>query len=509
MPIRSFQPLRIATIILPSIVLLLFPLRLLADAPAGYYDSAAGMTGSALHQALHNIIKDHTRYPYTDTSTDTWDILEAAHEDPDNSSNILDVYKNESYPKTDHTNWNREHCWPKSYGFYVDGSCNYPYTDCHHLIASNEGYNSARGNRVLANCPSGCTQYPITGFPTMANWGQGSGSTGSWEVWPNRRGDVARALFYMDVRYEGGTHGVTGCPEPDLILTDNRDLIVSNTSSNYSPAYMGLLSTLLQWHIEDPVDDRERAKNDIVYSFQGNRNPFVDHPEWVCEIWGGVACTGLPTPTTLSAGDIVILGLNSDTGTKGFAWAPLVPIVATTHVVFTDSGWYAAGGFRANEGCLVWTAPTDIAAGTVLTYYSDTGATSGDYVRNDSYGCGSGGLNFSTSGDQLLVFQGPASSPTFITAMDNNAADYAWDADCTSANNSAIPSGLVNGTTAFAIRHYDNWQYTGPRGQSTPAAVRADVFNTANWTYNDTAPFTFNTTSFSSVPVGLDWFIVE
>jgi endonuclease I len=87
-------------------------------------------------------------------------------------------------------------------------------------------------------------------------------------------------MFYMDVRYEGGTHGVTGVAEPNLILTDNASLI-TQSSGNASVAYMGLLATLLQWHAADPVDDRERLRNETVFNYQGNRNPFVDHPEWV------------------------------------------------------------------------------------------------------------------------------------------------------------------------------------------------------------------------------------
>jgi len=73
-------------------------------------------------------------------------------------------------------------------------------------------------------------------------------------------------------------HGITGYPEPNLQLTDDSTLI---QPVNNGDAYMGLLSVLLQWHQQDPVDNIERTRNDVVFSFQGNRNPFVDHPEWV------------------------------------------------------------------------------------------------------------------------------------------------------------------------------------------------------------------------------------
>jgi hypothetical protein len=96
----------------------------------------------------------------------------------------------------------------------------------------------------------------------------------------------------MDLRYDGGIHGVTGANEPDLILTDNESLIdASNTGNNESVAYMGMLSVLLQWHGEDPVDDVERARNNVVFSYQDNRNPFIDHPEWVDCLYNDVCGT--------------------------------------------------------------------------------------------------------------------------------------------------------------------------------------------------------------------------
>ncbi|RMF77376.1 MAG: endonuclease I, partial [Planctomycetota bacterium] len=125
-----------------------------ADAPPGYYDTVDTTDATTLRVTLHAIIQDHTRYPYTSSSTDTWDILELADEDPANASNILDLYRNASYPKAGggNTNYNREHSWPKSYGFPNDNSSNYPYTDCHHLFLCDSGYNSSRSNKPYRYC---------------------------------------------------------------------------------------------------------------------------------------------------------------------------------------------------------------------------------------------------------------------------------------------------------------------------------------------------------------------
>jgi endonuclease I len=283
------------------LALVLFSSSATAQIPPGYYDSVDTGSPAAMRSTLHAVIDDHQRYPYTSSATDTWDILELAQQDPSNSSRILDIYKNESYPK--HTggnsDYNREHSWPKSFGFPDDGGTNYPYTDCHVLFLCNDSYNSSRGNKPFRVCQSSDSEKTTAFnngagggsgiFPGNSNWTEGSGPTGRWQVWNTRKGDIARAMLYMDVRYEGGSHNVTGASEPNLILTDDTNSIAgSSTGSNESVAYMGELSVILQWHLEDPVDDFERNANDVIYSFQGNRNPFVDHPEWVDCLFNGV-----------------------------------------------------------------------------------------------------------------------------------------------------------------------------------------------------------------------------
>jgi endonuclease I len=262
--------------------------------PTGYYSTIDTSSSSALRSSLHSTIDDHQRYPYTSSGTDTWDILEAAQEHPNNSNLILDIYRNEDYSKQGGGNsfYNREHSWPNSYGFPDDGGGNYPYTDCHVLFLCDIGYNNSRGNKPFRYCSSSCTEETTASnngqgggsgsYPGQSNWVSSQGSLGTWETWTERRGDIARAQLYMDVRYEGGNHSGTGHWEPNLILTNNEALIASSaTGNNETVAYMGMLQALLQWHLEDPVDDYERTRNDVVFSYQGNRNPFVDHPEWV------------------------------------------------------------------------------------------------------------------------------------------------------------------------------------------------------------------------------------
>ncbi|MDX2472204.1 MAG: endonuclease [Candidatus Krumholzibacteria bacterium] len=341
-------------------------------APAGYYSTADETNSATLRATLHAIIDDHTRIPYTSSSTDTWNVLEEADQDPNDTSHVLDIYLNASYQKwgAGNTDYNREHSWAKSYGFPNDGSTNYPYTDCHHLFICNDSRNSSRSNK-----PYGTTGGSGSEYVTEANNGVGGGAgaypgwsnwanTTYWETWWDRRGDVARALFYMDVRYEGGTHGVTGVSEPDLILTDNLSLIQnSNTGSNESTAYMGLLAVLVQWHLDDPVDAKEMAHTDAVYNYQGNRNPFVDHPEWVDCIFNGTCGGGgggdttppaAPTGFTATAGD----------GSIDLNWG--------------DNAEGDLAGYTVYRGTTA-TGPYNSVNGTLLSVsqYTDSGLTNG------------------------------------------------------------------------------------------------------------------------------------
>ena len=266
-----------------------------AEAPSGYYDSADTSTAVSLRGSLHQIIDDHKRFPYSDEKTDTWDILEQADQDPDNANNVIDVYRNESYTKhgAGNDDYNREHSWPKSYGFPKDNVNNYPFTDAHHLFISHDDYNSSRNDKPFDSCSSGCSEKTTVynnvrgGGGGESNLNSDNGTERRWQTWIGRRGDVARALMYMAVRYEGGNHA-SGAGEPDLILTDDRTLMVSSqTKVNIDVAYMGLKSVLLQWHKEDPVDEFEHRRNDVIYGYQGNRNPFIDHPEYVSCVFEG------------------------------------------------------------------------------------------------------------------------------------------------------------------------------------------------------------------------------
>jgi len=260
-----------------------------------YYGIVNTGSPDQLRCSLHVLIRNHTVYPYSGSGTNTWTILEAAQTNAAHPNQIIDVYRNRYYTaQSDRAGtgsgltYNREHTWPNSLGFPSTtgdlGLANAPYTDTHMLYLSDTQWNADRGNKPYANCASNCGERVTESndgfgggsgaYPGNSNWTD----AGSFETWNHRKGDVARAVMYMAIRYEGGVDS-RGQHEPDLELTDDRSKIVG-TSDFSHPAYMGLLTDLLAWNAADPPDDEERARDEVIYQFQGNRNPFVDHPEW-------------------------------------------------------------------------------------------------------------------------------------------------------------------------------------------------------------------------------------
>lgn len=263
-----------------------------------YYNGVDTSTPAQLLCTLHTKIRGHTAYPYSGSGTSTWTILELAEAAPNDPNKILDVYRNRLYNRgSDRAGtgggitYNREHTWPNSLGFPGTtgnlGLPNAPYTDTHMLHLSDTAYNSTRSNYPYANCTSAASCREETTevnagfgggsgvFPGNSNWS----NNGSYQVWNHTKGNMARAVMYMAVRYHGGVDPASGQNEPILRLTDNRGQITGTNNFN-TPAYMGLLTTLLEWHQADPPDAAEVARNAVIQSFQGNRNPFVDHPEW-------------------------------------------------------------------------------------------------------------------------------------------------------------------------------------------------------------------------------------
>ncbi|MFB4426710.1 endonuclease I family protein [Streptomyces sp. QL37] len=224
-----------------------------------YYQDALGRTGAALKSSLHSIISEQTTLSYSQV----WDALKATDEDPANSSNVILLYTGRSQSKSENGggtgDWNREHVWAKSHGDF--GTATGPGTDIHHLRPEDVQVNSTRGNKDFDNGGSA-----VSGAP--GNYTDGD----SFEPRDAVKGDVARMILYMAVRYEGDDSFA--------------DLEPNDSVSNGSAPNIGRLSVLKQWSQEDPPDSFEQNRNEVIFDrFQHNRNPFIDHPEWVEAIW--------------------------------------------------------------------------------------------------------------------------------------------------------------------------------------------------------------------------------
>jgi hypothetical protein len=154
--------------------------------------------------------------------------------------------------------------WPKSHGFPDQDDI--AYTDVHNLKPCDRSVNSSRGTKDFDN-----------GGSQHAEATECFNDSDSWEPGDSVKGDIARIVFYMVVRYDPGyDHN-----------NDAFDLeLVDYTTPNNTDPILGKLSSLLQWHTDDPVDDYEINRNSVIYSYQENRNPFIDHPNLVNFIWG-------------------------------------------------------------------------------------------------------------------------------------------------------------------------------------------------------------------------------
>jgi len=282
-----------------------------AQAPAGYYDGTAGLTGYALKSKIHDIISaKNINWNYSDLTNyyNQTDLDKYYDYGPSNTTILLDIYSEiptgpDAYEYTsaniigsasaEGQGWNREHMMPQS-TFYS----NYPmYSDLFYVVPTD-----ARINQLRSNYPYGIAgstiYYTFTNTSKIGNCAiPGMTYTGRvYEPINEFKGDVARNLLYFAVRYEGklGTFNFNNNTNP---ASDTNPLDGTEERA-FDPAYIAML---LQWNQQDPVSQREIDRNNEVYAIQKNRNPFIDNPAWVNAIWGQTPDTVAPqTPTNLT-----------------------------------------------------------------------------------------------------------------------------------------------------------------------------------------------------------------
>jgi len=226
------------------------------QAPDGYYAAAGDLIGTDLKAALHERIRGHRVLTYGNGGTvPALRVLDAM---PDDLTQVRLLYwgtgRSAANYGGNNGQWNHEHCWPRSYGIGESGPGN---ADLFNLRPCDVAVNSERANFYFAEIDGGT---PAVQAPLCRK------TSSQWMPRPEEKGDLARAMFYMAVRYEGGE------ATADLELSDT-----PKSSANR----FGHLSDLLRWHREDPVDEEERRRNHLIYTdYQFNRNPFVDDPDY-------------------------------------------------------------------------------------------------------------------------------------------------------------------------------------------------------------------------------------
>lgn len=275
-----------------------------AQIPTGYYNTATG-TGYTLKTQLFNKIKGHTNNSYGGL----WITYSTSDRDSfyENDNSILDIYSEKPLASDPYVYqystsqcgvyvaegscYNREHIIPQS----VFGSASPMYEDAHFVIPADGYVNGMRSNHPHGNVAT-------------ATWTSQNGSkrgtsavigyTGTvFEPIDEFKGDIARIYFYFATRYENLVANYSSFP-------------MFNGTSNQVFA-TPFLNMLIAWHNQDPVSSREITRNNAIYLRQNNRNPYIDHPEYVGMIWGSINDTQTPTaPTNLTASSISNQSMN-------------------------------------------------------------------------------------------------------------------------------------------------------------------------------------------------------
>ncbi|MFQ3213462.1 MAG: endonuclease I [Marivirga sp.] len=278
---------------------LFISLNTLGQIPSDYYASATDKTAYELKTTLSFIIDNHNSrgysalwdlYPVADTRADgfVWDIY----------SNCDLIFGTDQDPGSGGTDfcdkYNREHTFPQSWF----NSASTPRSDAHMVLPTDKKMNSERGN-----LPYGETNGSEISSEDGNGAKKGSNTTNGYsgtifEPADEFKGDIARIYFYMATRYE---------VDIDAWDTNSTEAAIVLNGTNSQVYEDWALNMLINWHQNDPVSEKEINRNEAVYDFQGNRNPFIDHPEWVTCIWQN-DCGDTETPTAAASVSVINFG---------------------------------------------------------------------------------------------------------------------------------------------------------------------------------------------------------
>lgn len=343
------------------LLLVLFGITLQAQIPSGYYDDANNQSGDNLKIALHNIIKNHQVVSYAGLL----DVF--AYTDCDANQKIWDIYSNYHFALTANCGsykkegdcWNREHTWPQSWFNEKNG----PKSDLFHVYPTDGYVNNRR-----SNYPYGEVNKPTYTSGNGSKLGPcvTSGYSGTvFEPIDEYKGDIARSYFYMSVRYYSEDSGWG-----------------SSGMTNKSEILPWAMTMLLRWSDEDPVSEKEIARNNAVYGYQGNRNPFIDHPEYARMIWDpnyipatafnityatGLSHGSVSGPATASEGSTVSITATPNAGYQVSSYNVYKTGSPSTTVTVSSNGTFTMPGYAVTVSAsfVQNTTQYHIALGTV------------------------------------------------------------------------------------------------------------------------------------------------
>ncbi|MCM1520702.1 MAG: endonuclease [Lachnoclostridium sp.] len=255
-----------------------------AQIPTGYYDRLNNKCGADLKNAAFEIINPHTEISSYSDLPQYFQVTDVHPE----SNQWWDMYSNIPLYAPNFRGLNREHSLPKSWwGGYTDIPA---YIDLNHLYPSEQAANSAKSNYPLGAVSLASFNNGLVKVGTPVA-GQGGGANKVFEPADEYKGDFARTYFYMATCYQNLTWKYTY-------------MLQNNLYPSLQPWAMNML---LRWAEEDPVSEKEVMRNEEVYRFQNNRNPFIDFPELANHIWGDKKTEPFKVDETPAPGDVPVL----------------------------------------------------------------------------------------------------------------------------------------------------------------------------------------------------------
>lgn len=401
------------------IVGLLFSVaNIFAQIPTGYYDGAAGLTGAALKTKLSQIITNghqtksydnlYNGYPSTDTDNyyeKDGSVLDIYSENPSGKDPY--VYQHGSKQcgsyKVEGDCYNREHVFPQGYF----NSASPMVSDIHHIVPTDGKVNGYRSN------------FPF-GKVGSANFVSENGSKRGTSASPNYsgtvfepidefKGDIARMILYFATRYES------------KLSTFSDNDILTNT------AFPGVedweLAVLKEWHTNDPVSQREIDRNNAAYTYQGNRNPFIDHPEYVALIWG-TTTPDTEAPTTPT--NLAVTG--STSSTISLSWT-----ASTDNIIVAAYDIYVDGTLKTSSASNSATV-TGLNPSTTYTFFIKAKDAAGNTSNQSNTATGTttentgGGGNNNNTTCGTENFEGISGTPNTYETINWTSTGITWTA---------------------------------------------------------------------------------